>query len=423
MSSPRTGGAEGLPSASGSRHDGFGTLSELSVEVELPAFSSLDRAAVIAWRRAALGFAGAALLISGTVLVGGWVLGERILRSFVGGHVAMTANTAFALVLISAGTAVGLLAPSGSGWRRVARVLNLFAALIALAALLEWIFSVNLGIDQLLFKADAGRAGEPHPGRLAPNTVIAVLSLAGALELTLVRRRAALRQLLAFAAFVVSLAALLGYLSGVPKLYGTAAGAQMALPTSLGLLFLAVAMLAVQPTDGLMGYLTRKSPGARLARMLLPAVILIPMGLSILRFAATRGGLVGTNVGIWLVELLTIIGFCGVTVLYAAMLDDAERKRRLQALVASRTEQRFRELLEIANEGVWIVDPDHVTVFANDALARMLGTTREAMLGRISTDFTDPEAAREAELHLARRAQGHSEQYELRLRNASRDPV
>ena len=418
----RTGGVEELASTSGSRNGGLEELSEVSVGVQPPSFSSLDPAAVIASRRVALGLAGAALLIAGTVLVGGWMLGEGILRSFVRGHVAMTANTAIALILISAGVAVGLLAPSG-GWRRVARVLNLFAALIALAALLEWIISANLGIDQLLFKAGAPGAGTPHPGRIAPNTAIAVLSLAGALELTLVRRRAALRQWLAFGAFVISLGALLGYVSGVAKLYGVAAHAQMALPTSLGLLFLAVAMLAADPTDGLMAYLTRRSPGARLARLLLPAVILIPTCLSIVRFAATRDGLVGANVGIWLVELLTIIVFCGVTVLYAAMLDDAERKRRLQALVTSRTEQRFRELLEIANEGVWIVDPDHVTVFANDALATMLGITREAMLGRISTEFADPEAAREAELHFARRAKGQSERYELRLRNASGDLV
>lgn len=377
----------------------------------------------MAWRRAALGCAAAALLIAGTVLVGGWVLGDRILRSFVHAHVAMTANAAIALILISTGVAVVLLAPSRSGWRRGARVLGPFAALIALAALLEWIISANLGVDQLLFHAGVPSAGTPHPGRIAPNTAIAVLLLAGALELTLARRRAEVGQLLAFAAFVISLGALLGYGSGVPKLYGVPAHAQMALPTSFCLLLLAVAMLAAGPTDGLMAYLTRRSPGARLARVWLPAVILIPTCLSIGRFAATRGGLVGTNVGIWLVELLTVVVFCGVTVLYAAMLDDAEQKRRLQALVTSRTEQRFRELLEIANEGVWIVDPDHVTVFANDALARMLGTTREAMLGRISTDFTDPDAAREAKMHLARRATGQSERYELRLRSANGDPV
>ena len=55
----------------------------------------------------------------------------------------------------------------------------------------------------------------------------------------------------------------------------------------------------------------------------------------------------------------------------------------------TRSEARFRQLFEGAGDGV-VLTHDGIVVMANPAAARLLGTTREALLGRATDSFTDP---------------------------------
>ena len=63
---------------------------------------------------------------------------------------------------------------------------------------------------------------------------------------------------------------------------------------------------------------------------------------------------------------------------------DAER-----ALAES--EVRYRTIVETANEGIWLIDPDAGTIFANDRMAAMLGTSAAALVGRRVPEFVFPE--------------------------------
>jgi PAS domain S-box-containing protein len=54
------------------------------------------------------------------------------------------------------------------------------------------------------------------------------------------------------------------------------------------------------------------------------------------------------------------------------------------------SEVTLKRVLESVNNGVWIVGPDWKTTYANPALARMLGTPIEELLGRQPTDFIRP---------------------------------
>jgi PAS domain S-box-containing protein len=54
-------------------------------------------------------------------------------------------------------------------------------------------------------------------------------------------------------------------------------------------------------------------------------------------------------------------------------LDITERKDALEALRES--EDRYRRIVETANEGIWSVDADGMTTFVNDRMAEILGTT------------------------------------------------
>jgi PAS domain S-box-containing protein len=80
------------------------------------------------------------------------------------------------------------------------------------------------------------------------------------------------------------------------------------------------------------------------------------------------------------------------------------------------SEAEYRRLVETASEGVWAFAADFTTTFANPRLAEMMGYSPNELTGRPVTDFLFKEDVPEHEKRLARRREGLSEHYELRLR-------
>ncbi|MEP7121454.1 MAG: PAS domain S-box protein [Byssovorax sp.] len=67
--------------------------------------------------------------------------------------------------------------------------------------------------------------------------------------------------------------------------------------------------------------------------------------------------------------------------------DITERKEASEEVHAS--EKKFHQIVDIAREGIWLIDEDGRTTFANPALEEMLGYEPEEMLGKTIFEFTD----------------------------------
>ncbi len=91
-----------------------------------------------------------------------------------------------------------------------------------------------------------------------------------------------------------------------------------------------------------------------------------------------------------------------------------ERKRAEEALVKS--EASYRQIVDTAAEGIWVVGPDAMTTFVNSRMAEMLGCSGEEMIGRPLTDFMFEEEASDHLQKIENRRQGTSESYERRFR-------
>jgi PAS domain S-box-containing protein len=72
-------------------------------------------------------------------------------------------------------------------------------------------------------------------------------------------------------------------------------------------------------------------------------------------------------------------------------------------------------LLKSTEQGFWFIDNQLLTTDANPAMCRMLGTTREAMLGRSIYDYVDDANAAIFRQHVALRTQGIADGYEIAL--------
>ena len=75
------------------------------------------------------------------------------------------------------------------------------------------------------------------------------------------------------------------------------------------------------------------------------------------------------------------------------------------------------------NQGIWIIDAEGKTVYANARMAEILGLTAPELTGRHSSDFVFPEDAAEAARHFESKKHGNADPYEFRLRRKDGTPA
>ncbi len=97
---------------------------------------------------------------------------------------------------------------------------------------------------------------------------------------------------------------------------------------------------------------------------------------------------------------------------YVASL--TERKQAEEALRES--EERYRCIIETTSEGIWTLDAENKTLFANRKMAEMLGYSMNEMLGMSLFAFLDAEGEAIVETQLERRRHGIQEQHDFKFR-------
>ena len=102
--------------------------------------------------------------------------------------------------------------------------------------------------------------------------------------------------------------------------------------------------------------------------------------------------------------------------IFTSALGGEENRKRTDAELRA-SDERYRQIVQTANEGIWVTDEqDHIT-FANHRLARMLGYTPEQLMHRPARDFIDPADLADHEYRLQSARSGHPSQFERRLRH------
>ncbi len=85
-------------------------------------------------------------------------------------------------------------------------------------------------------------------------------------------------------------------------------------------------------------------------------------------------------------------GHNNVTHILHSVEDITENRIAQQALEES--EKKYRQIVETAREGIWMVDKDYRTTFVNDKMCEILEYSREEMLGKKIFSFMDNEGKR-----------------------------
>ncbi len=101
--------------------------------------------------------------------------------------------------------------------------------------------------------------------------------------------------------------------------------------------------------------------------------------------------------------------------------DLTERKHIEDALQAS--EERYRTIVQTANEGIWLIDTETRTLFANDRMAKLLDVNPEDMLDHTVLEFVFPEDESDGYSHIKSNLLGNYEQFDFRFRRKDGRPI
>src|SRR3954467_13519221 len=94
----------------------------------------------------------------------------------------------------------------------------------------------------------------------------------------------------------------------------------------------------------------------------------------------------------------------------------SETRRRRGEDGPRQDEGWYRRIVDAAYEGVWVIDTEGKTEYANQRMAEMLGCSIEEMLGRSPLNFVHEDGRAESKRRLERRKRGIGELSEIRLR-------
>ena len=97
--------------------------------------------------------------------------------------------------------------------------------------------------------------------------------------------------------------------------------------------------------------------------------------------------------------------------IFGIISDVTERTQAQDAQLKS--EKKYHELVNLAQEGIWVIDENNNTTFTNPSMAKILGYSQEEMLGKSLFDFMDEAGVKLADKKLKRRKEGLKEQYDF----------
>ena len=287
-----------------------------------------------------------AILVGCMVLVG-WTLDAGVFGRILPGPVAINPLSAVGLLL--AGVSAWLLQDERADRRArwISRACAVVVALVGLVRLIQVLFSLEPGIDKILFLerlvSEAALTG--FPNRMAFDTALDFVLIGGAL-LFLDRRTARAlwaSQYLALTVFVFSVLAFAGYVYGVANLYGNTSYIPI---SSLTFLIFSAGVLCARPERGLMAVVTSRNVGGVVARRLLPATILVPLVLGWFRLRGQQAGLYGTELGVSLITVANMFVIAALVWWSARLLYKIDGERK----VAEEEMRAARERAEEANQ-------------------------------------------------------------------------
>ncbi|UXP33993.1 PAS domain-containing protein [Reichenbachiella agarivorans] len=326
--------------------------------------------------------------VMGAFVILGWIFDLEILKRPISGLVAMNPLTAVCFMLSGMGL-YRLSKQSVTGSKDILMVFSLsLIILISIVRLVNEFFDSSYQIDQVLFSRVLldDRIGNVS-NRMAPNTAFGFFLLGVSMYLSINDRQKGLANALVLGVFIVGFFSVLGYLYGVGEFFGVLAELPMSLHTAVGFMLAAVGILMCNAESGFMTTIVNRYSGGRVAKIMIPLVIIIPVLFGYFRLILSPRTSMSSELGISILITGIIIAFLTTTWFLVRTLNrNDEVKERLD-----QSQVQFQSAFEYSAIGMALVSTTGKWLNTNRQLCEMLGYNKEELEQMTFQEITHPD--------------------------------
>ena len=282
----------------------------------------------------------------GILILIGWAFNIPILLHPGLGFSAIKSNAGLSFLLI--GISLWFIQTKRISFhnRRISQILACVVLIIAFITLMEYIFNLNFGIDQILFKEAVGALNTSSPNRMALTTVINFILAGICILLWDVKTPSVYRptQILAIMGWFISLIGFLAYIYNVSLFYHIPQFTAISIYATINFILLFTAILLARPDTGIMSIINSNNISGVLSRRLLPLIIILPIILGLISRYGANIGLYNEQLAdiiflFFIIIFLTIIVW--ITIISIKKIDD--ERRSLEIEYQESLEQKVRD--------------------------------------------------------------------------------
>jgi PAS domain S-box-containing protein len=337
------------------------------------------------------------VIVTGLVVLAGWLFGiERLKR---GGEDYVAMNPLTAICFILSGVGLWLQQNSSRTGLRFSRIISITILVVCTLKFISIFINWDFPLDRLLFSQELQEISHGLYNRMAPNTAFCFVLASLAILLLdveiLGRHRPA--QFMSILITLVSLLSLYGYVYGVSYLIGVPAYIPMALHTALAFLILAAGLLFSRPNQGIMLLVFCEDTGEKLFSRLMALVL--PLLFGWVKLQGEYAGYYSPEFGTAMFALLTYV-ITMVLLGRNALERHRTRKERYRAdLIFRENAQKLQSILDNTATPIYIKDKSGSFELVNAEFERVFDVKAEKVKGKTDAEIFPSEIATTIEEH------------------------
>ncbi|AUN97395.1 hypothetical protein DOM21_14485 [Bacteriovorax stolpii] len=286
------------------------------------------------------------VILCGLIVLVGWQWNIQVFKSVLPGFIAMKPNTAIGLIFLAVSSYFFYRQEKIS--HALGVIAAVFVMLLGLFTLGEYLFNRDFHIDELLYKDMDVIANKWPPGRFAPITGVNFVFISAGLLLHFLNSKKFIKttQALVTIAWIASIQALIGYISGNSYTFGSAFYTQIALHTSILFIALTSGILLMWRDEGYVKHLSGDNVAGRVGRKLLLAAVVVPPLINILQHHGLKMNLYDADFGVLIRVVGSIVCFAWMAMITGIYLSEVDEKRAIaEQAQKTRTEELQRALM------------------------------------------------------------------------------
>lgn len=312
------------------------------------------------------------------VVLAGWQLQAPELKSLLSQDlVPMVANSALSFLCAGIVLVLFTLRPSPSTLRAI-QAFSTIITIIGLVTLIEYIASINLGIDQFIFSQPSDLSN--HPGRMSIVSALnfSLVGLSCWIETLGWGKKIYIGQYAMLVSFFTTLYPFTGTLFGA--LHVESQNTTMAVPTAVGFLLITAAYFVRHAHEGWASLLfSQDIAGLLIRRILIPVAVIYP-AVAFLTVRGEKAGLYNTEGGTVFMMVSSMALFTFIVLITAETISRLDTEKG-----------QYKKFFELSSEVLMIAGTDGSIKLVSNAFTTVLGYSNQEGINNSFFYFIHPE--------------------------------